>query len=401
MTAIYIVLFVALVPALWLTASSADWSDPLLLGVLASLTVLASFTSVRLGSGARWDADTAIALIALTVAGPLPALLIWTPPELVRRVVRREPVLRVGTIGNIVAAGWPLLAAWGTLRLAGLDRATPSAILPIWIAGVVLTFSNQLLAPILYLPLWNGIPVRRVVADLGAVLVSDLTMLGVGAFTAALVPEFGYLALMTFAAIILIPRATIEYLAHARSITRLSAPDAAARYSQALGSSLGMSRDERKTLVAIVAIAAQHDARCDQRDAQPWTPTKILLQRFTEVMSAACMMSECWDGSGPAQVRGDDIPLAARVASVAQAWSALTAADGPQLSHEQALTRLRAESGTRLDPAVVDTMAEVIELERCLSPRPACEPRVYRLPLPPHWREAFALRLGRLDASGA
>lgn len=401
MTVVYVILFAALVPALWLTASSADWSDPVLLGVLASLTVLASFTSVRLGSGARWDADTAIALIALTVAGPLPALLIWTPPELVRRVVRREPVLRVGTLGNVVAAGWPLLAAWGTLRLGGLDRATPSEILLIWIAGVVLTFSNQLLAPILYLPLWNGVPIRRVVADLGAVLVSDLTMLGVGAFTAALVPEFGYVALVTFSGIMLLPRATIEFLAHARSVTRLSTRDAAAKYSQALGSALGMSRDDRKTLVAILGVSAQHDARREQPDAAPWAPTKILLQRFTEVMSAAWMMSEWWDGSGPAHVSGEDIPLAARVANVAQAWSALTAAEGPQLSHEQALLRLRVESGTRLDPAIVDTMAEVIDLERCLSPQPACEPRVYRLPLPAHWREAAALRLGRLDASGA
>ena len=400
-TAVYAVLFVGLGPALWLTSSSADWSDPVLLGALASLTLLASFTSVRLTSGALWDADTAVALIALTVVGPLPALAVWAPPEIIRRIVRREPLVNVGQMGNIVCLGWPLLAAWGVLQLGGAEPVTVSALPLIWIAGVVLTFSNQLLAPILYQPLWNGIPLRRVLADLGAVMLSDLTMLGVGAFTAALVPAFGYVALLTFSGIMLLPRATIEFLAHARSVTRLSVSDAAAKYSQALGSALGMSRDDRKTLIAILAIAAQHDARCEQPDAQPWTPTKILMQRFTEVMSAAWMMSEWWDGSGPAHVGRDGIPLTARVASVAQAWSALTAGGGPQLSHEDALVQLRAESGTRLDPGIVDTMAEVIELERCLTPRPACEPRVYRLPLPAHWREAFALRLGRLDASGA
>ncbi len=399
---LYALLVATLAVALALTAPSAHWSNPVLLCTLAALAVTATFSSVNLPWGGRWDADSAVALIALVVAGPLPAFVVWLAPEAARTVTRRDGQrVRFGQIVNIAGTGWPLLAAWGVLKLGGVHGMSTAALPIILMAGLVLNLANQALVPMIYQPLWQGVAVRRVLADLRHSTVSDIAMIALGTLTAVLLVRFGYATLVLFAAIILIPRATIEFLAHARSVTRLSVPDAAAKYSQALGSALGMSREDRKTLIAILAIAAQHDARRSQPDAQQWTPTKILLQRFTEVMSAAWMMSEWWDGSGPAHVGHDGIPLAARVASVAQAWSALTAAGGPQLSHEDALTQLRAESGTRLDPAVVDTMAEVIELERCLSPRPACEPRVYRLPLPAHWREAFALRLGRLDASGA
>jgi len=82
-----------------------------------------------------------------------------------------------------------------------------------------------------------------------------------------------------------------------------------------------------------------------------------------------------------------------------QAWSALTSAEGPQLSHEEALEELRAQSGAGLDPSLVETMAEVIELERCLTAEPACQLRVHRLPLPGQWRQAIALRFGGPDGS--
>ncbi len=47
----------------------------------------------------------------------------------------------------------------------------------------------------------------------------------------------------------------------------------------------------------------------------------------------------------------------------------------------------------------METMAEVIELERCLTAQPACRLRVHRLPVPSHWREALALRFGELGPS--
>jgi len=396
---VYTLLVLALVPMLVIVAPASDWSDPVLLGALSAIAIVSYLSAVRFHSGLRWDADTAVALIALVWAGPLPAFVIWVVPELVDALVlRRRRLLRPGTLIRVAAMGWPLLAGWEVLRLGHARPPAVASLAVVWLAGQTLNLGNQALA-MRWFTLWERQPARRVLASLRSAAVGDQILLALGALTAVLMAPFGYAALITFSGIVLIPKATIALLARARSVARLSQPAATAMYSQALGAALGMTRDDRKTLLAVLAIADQHEARLRGEAAAPWAPTKVLVSRFSEIMSAAWMMSERWDGSGPAQVEGIAIPHAARVASVAQAWSALTADGGPGLSHEQALAELRAQSGARLDPAIVDTMAEVIELERCLTAQPACQLRVYRLPVPDQWRESLALHFGDL-ASG-
>jgi hypothetical protein len=382
-----------------LTPGDADWSHPVLLCALGALAIVSYLSAVRFHSGLRWDADTAVALIALVWTGPLPAFVVWIIPELVDiLVLRRRRLLRPSTLTKVAAMGWPLLGAWEVLRLGGVHDVSVAALPAVWLSGVVLNLGNHALA-MRYQARSQQAPPNRLLASLRSAAVGDQILIALGALTATLMAPFGFAALITFSGIVLIPRGTIALLTRARSVTRLSQSDATAMYSQALGSTLGMKRDDRRTLLAVLAISEQHEARLRHTEPQPWSPTKVLLSRFSEIMSAAWMMSECWDGSGPAHVRGTDIPHAARVASVARAWSALTAAGGPELSHEEALARLRAQSGTRLDPAIVETMAEVIELERCLTAQPACQLRVHRLPVPSHWREALALRFGELGPS--
>lgn len=397
--AVYTLLVLALIPMLAVTAPGTQRADPVLLVALAALAIVSYLSAVRFHSGLRWDADTAIALIALVWMGPLPALVVWVIPELVDvLVLRRRRLLRPGTVIKVAAMGWPLLGAWEVLELGGVHRVSVASVGVVWCAGIVLNLGNQALAMRHY-TLWEQKPLSRVLASLRSAAVGDQVLIALGALTAVWMAPLGYAALITFSGIVLIPRATIALLARGRSVARLSQASATAMYSQALGSALEMSRDDRKTLLAVLAIAEQHQARLRHEEPQSWAPTKMLINRFSEVMSSAWMMSECWDGSGPARVSGGDIPLGARVCSVARAWSELTAAGGPQLSHEEALVQLRALSGTRLDPAIVDTMSEVIELERCLTAQPACQPRVYRLPVPSQWREAFALRVGAFGAS--
>lgn len=392
-------LVLALIPKFALTPGDADWSRPVLLCALAALAIVSYLSAVRFHSGLRWDAGTAVALIALVWAGPLPAFLVWVIPELVDiLVLRRRRLLRPRTLTKVAAMGWPLLGAWEVLQLGGVHDVSVAALPMVWLAGLVLNLGNQALA-MRYEARPEHAPPNRVLASLRSAVVGDQILIALGALTATLMAPFGFAALITFSGIVLIPRATIALLARARSVARLSQTDATAMYSQALGSALGMTRDDRRTLLAVLAISDQYEARLRHAEPQAWTPAKVLLSRFSEIMSAAWMMSECWDGSGPAHVRGTDIPHAARVASVAKAWSALTAAGGPQCSHEEALAQLRAQSGTRLDPAIVETMAEVIELERCLTAQPACRLRVHRLPVPSHWREALALRFGELGPS--
>lgn len=68
---------------------------------------------------------------------------------------------------------------------------------------------------------------------------------------------------------------------------------------------------------------------------------------------------EWWDGTGyPRNLKGEQIPLAARIFAVADVWDALIAKDRPYRegqSKEEIREHIRSLSGTHLDPRVVDT----------------------------------------------
>jgi HD-GYP domain-containing protein (c-di-GMP phosphodiesterase class II) len=73
---------------------------------------------------------------------------------------------------------------------------------------------------------------------------------------------------------------------------------------------------------------------------------------------------ERFDGKGyPGGLRGEDIPLAARVLAVADAFDAMIR-DRPYgygVSREAALQEIEANSGTQFDPGVVVMLREVLE----------------------------------------
>jgi PAS domain S-box-containing protein len=66
---------------------------------------------------------------------------------------------------------------------------------------------------------------------------------------------------------------------------------------------------------------------------------------------------EHWDGTGyPRGLKGEQIPLAARIFALADIWDAIHASDRPYrqaLPKDQACAQIRALSGTHLDPGVV------------------------------------------------
>ncbi len=74
---------------------------------------------------------------------------------------------------------------------------------------------------------------------------------------------------------------------------------------------------------------------------------------------------EKWDGTGyPDRLKGEEIPITARILSVADCYDALTS-DRPYrkpLGREEALRYVRGEAGTSFDPAVVDVL--VTHLDR-------------------------------------
>lgn len=73
---------------------------------------------------------------------------------------------------------------------------------------------------------------------------------------------------------------------------------------------------------------------------------------------------EHWDGSGyPDGLRGEEIPLGARIVTAADAYSAMTT-DRPYqraLSQKEALEEIERVEGTQLDPEVAEALIEVLK----------------------------------------
>ncbi len=73
---------------------------------------------------------------------------------------------------------------------------------------------------------------------------------------------------------------------------------------------------------------------------------------------------EKWDGSGyPRGLKGEEIPLAARIFAIVDVWDALTS-DRPYRkawSHEKALDHIQRQSGTHFDPQVVEAFLKLEE----------------------------------------
>jgi len=86
-----------------------------------------------------------------------------------------------------------------------------------------------------------------------------------------------------------------------------------------------------------------------------------LLGRVGEIVRSC---HERWDGAGyPDQLRGEQIPLAARIVFVCDAFNAMTT-DRPYraaMSTEAAIDELVANAGTQFDPAVVEALMNAIE----------------------------------------
>jgi len=106
----------------------------------------------------------------------------------------------------------------------------------------------------------------------------------------------------------------------------------------------------------------------------------VEIMRPLEVVGAVREMilahHEWWNGSGyPRGLRGDQIPIGARILSVVDAFESMTAgrAYRPARTGRQALEEIRSLAGQQFDPAVVDAIAHalhVAELDDETQPGP-------------------------------
>lgn len=73
---------------------------------------------------------------------------------------------------------------------------------------------------------------------------------------------------------------------------------------------------------------------------------------------------EKWDGTGyPRGLKGEEIPIAARIFAIVDVWDAITSNRPyrPAYSIEQALNHIREQSGKHFDPQVVDVFFRLVK----------------------------------------
>jgi putative two-component system response regulator len=88
------------------------------------------------------------------------------------------------------------------------------------------------------------------------------------------------------------------------------------------------------------------------------------IEYLREALEIPYFHHEKWDGTGyPQGLKGEQIPLAARIFAVADVWDALTSNRPyrPAWSREEALRYICEQSGKHFDPQVVELFFKVIE----------------------------------------
>jgi putative nucleotidyltransferase with HDIG domain len=153
---------------------------------------------------------------------------------------------------------------------------------------------------------------------------------------------------------------------------------------------LGLDPDVRRTIAAGALLHDVGKLRVDDRILSkpgPLTPDERrnveqhplegerILQDSVEppVREVVLAHHERWDGAGyPQGLAGNDIPLAARVVAVADAYLAMreTRPYRAAISERDALRELRECAGTQFDPACVDALVSSAEAPAAEAPPP-------------------------------
>lgn len=154
-----------------------------------------------------------------------------------------------------------------------------------------------------------------------------------------------------------------------------------ASYANAIAARLQVDEEERRRImfgallhdigkVGVVENILHKDGSLDQDEWKLLQKHPVVGARLVEKMEFLVGVAEIvrhhhesWDGRGyPDGLKGEDIPLGARIVTVADSFDAMTTNRSYRkaLSIEEAISRLEAASGTQFDPWVVGTFVRFI-----------------------------------------
>ncbi len=141
------------------------------------------------------------------------------------------------------------------------------------------------------------------------------------------------------------------------------------RYSLLIADQLGLSEDERR---ALAYASLLHDIGKfveDDQQQHPSVGAQLVYQMepkelVHQIWLGVLYHHERFDGNGyPAGLRGEDIPLIARIIAVADLFDRLYK-EGEVQSLQEALGKLRSYSGSHLDPGLVEKFQEAVEKQK-------------------------------------
>jgi hypothetical protein len=363
-----------------LLAPASDWSDAALIAALVGISAIAYLSEARLkvASLAFFGATLIVALVALALAGPLPALLVWIVPDLIARfVLRREPRFSPGLIATVSSYALACLVGAELLALAGSPEG-PAMAPSLFAAGVGMWAINFAVARLAFAPFYQGYRPTALIRDEFADLApAVLGMLIVGVVAALGVEALGLPALGVLALVIVVPQLALERIASAESAAHLARADAMRLYTAALADVLRVPRWERRQLVCAADLlhATDDPIRAEGLD---WRETDV-----SRVAFLALHARERWAGDGwPAGLPAEAIPEGSRILAVADAWAELTAHGTPEFSQSEAVLALSAQSGRAFDPTVVEAAQRVVGDEEGFARNPGFQPQLHRLPVP-------------------
>lgn len=116
-----------------------------------------------------------------------------------------------------------------------------------------------------------------------------------------------------------------------------------------------------ETILNTKGPMTKHDLKYIQRHT---SLGKFMLSRLMDshdIADAALSHHERWDGKGyPHQLKGQDIPLIARIVAIADAYDTMRSAGWllNHLDHDDVMNRLIAEGGKQFDPNVLKVFIE-------------------------------------------
>jgi diguanylate cyclase (GGDEF)-like protein len=153
-------------------------------------------------------------------------------------------------------------------------------------------------------------------------------------------------------------------------------------YATALAEKIGLSPDE---VSALSAAALLHDiGRISISDRvfnkkgrltkEDWDAIKVHprlganiisnIPKLAPSMNSILYHHERWDGTGyPEGLKGEEIPLEARILAIADSFEAMTSARPyrPALSIQEVITELRQGAGLQFDPKLVEVFIDIVE----------------------------------------